>query len=145
MSSIKNRRAAMASTPCMITSSDVFSVGVDTAIAAAAKTVSADPDQVSSVKTVLIGQVPDRGGRTGEMRPKGSDLMPSWQSRKESTSSSGGKGSKTGKSSNASSTSNSDLTPSSKSEAADINNNKVCFAFKKGNCNRGSKCKFSHA
>eukprot|EP00945_MAST-04E_sp_MAST-4E-sp1_P006568 g6568.t1 len=36
----------------------------------------------SSMKNVLIGNVPDRGGRANEMRPKLSDIMPGWSNRK---------------------------------------------------------------
>ena len=32
----------------------------------------------SLVKTVIIGHVPDRGGRTNEMRPKSRDIQPAW-------------------------------------------------------------------
>ena len=32
----------------------------------------------SLVKTVIIGRVPDRGGRTNEMRPKARDIQPAW-------------------------------------------------------------------
>jgi uncharacterized membrane protein YgcG len=34
--------------------------------------------QKSIIKSVIIGAVPDRGGRAGEMRPKARDIKPTW-------------------------------------------------------------------
>ena len=34
--------------------------------------------KISVVRSVIIGQVPDRGGRTNETRPKLSDISPSY-------------------------------------------------------------------
>ena len=36
----------------------------------------------STVKSVIIGTVPDRGGRANEMRPSMRDMMPGWSSRR---------------------------------------------------------------
>ncbi len=74
------RLASMAGEPPHVAVEDVFEAGPELLHLAGLRVTSTPPH--SAVKGVVIGAVPDRGGRAGEMRPSASDHMPAWMTKR---------------------------------------------------------------
>jgi len=87
------KRRGLAAEPAAIRAEDAFTAGVELTVALSQRITDGSTRglRYSSVKSVLIGAVPDRGGRVAEMSLSARDLMPAWSSRKaEAASGSGG-------------------------------------------------------
>jgi hypothetical protein len=87
------KRRGLAAEPAAIRAEDAFTAGVELTAALSQRITDGSTRGLrhSSVKSVLIGAVPDRGGRVAEMSLSARDLMPAWSSRKaEAASGSGG-------------------------------------------------------
>ena len=87
MGAIRSRRAALSGNPAGIQPSDAFAAGPDLSRALTARMTDDNTRSMraASVKGVLIGRVPDRGGRvTAADKPTARELgMPEWQARKD--------------------------------------------------------------
>lgn len=84
------RLAGMGGEPLAVALADVFEAGPELLYLAGLRVTSTPPH--SAVKGVVIGAVPDRGGRAGEMRPSASDHMPAWMSKRAAGGGRGGRG-----------------------------------------------------
>lgn len=84
MSTISHRRRGLTATPALVRPEDAFAAGPELAAVLSQRVTDASTRSArySSVKNVIIGSVPDRGGRVGEMALSARDLMPEWQPRK---------------------------------------------------------------
>jgi hypothetical protein len=84
MSTISHRRRGLTSAPAAIRPEDAFVAGPELAAVLSQRVTDQSTHSLrhSSVKTVLIGAVPDRGGRVAEMKLSNRDFMPEWQPRK---------------------------------------------------------------
>lgn len=78
------KRRGLSVQPAAIRAADAFSAGAELSAALSQRVTDSSTKglRAASVKTVLIGAVPDRGGRVGDMRPSARDMMPSWASRR---------------------------------------------------------------
>ncbi|RYG49296.1 DUF2465 domain-containing protein, partial [archaeon] len=91
-SAIAHRRRQLNPVPASIQPEDAFSAGPELAAMLAMRVTDASSRdaRASSVKGVLIGAVPDRGGRIHEMSLSARDLMPEWKSRSATAAPAGG-------------------------------------------------------
>lgn len=81
---IAPKRRGLSAQPAAIRAADAFSAGAELSAALSARVTDSSTKglRAASVKSVLIGAVPDRGGRVTDMRPSARDTMPSWASRR---------------------------------------------------------------
>lgn len=81
---IGHKRRALTSTPAAISPADAFTAGPELTAVLSQRITDASTKGLrhSSVKGVIIGAVPDRGGRVTEMKVSARDLMPEWAARK---------------------------------------------------------------
>ena len=82
------RLSGLSGEPPLVSLEDVFEAGPELLHLAGLRVTSTPPH--SAVKGVVIGAVPDRGGRAGEMRPSASEHMPAWMSKRAAGSGRGG-------------------------------------------------------
>lgn len=81
---IAARRRALRVAPAAVRPEDAFSTGPELAALLSQRVTDASTRSLraSAVKGVLIGAVPDRGGRVTEMKLHPRDTMPAWSARK---------------------------------------------------------------
>jgi Protein of unknown function (DUF2465) len=89
---ISHKRRALSSSPAAINPADAFVAGPELTAVLSQRITDASTKALrhSSVKGVIIGAVPDRGGRVTEMKVSARDLMPEWAARKPEGGSGGG-------------------------------------------------------
>lgn len=82
--SIAPKRRALGAAPASIQVGDAFAVGLELSSLLSRRVTDGGDAQFrsSSVKSVRIGGVPDRGGRVADMALTAHDIMPSWSARK---------------------------------------------------------------
>eukprot|EP00941_MAST-03F_sp_MAST-3F-sp1_P002428 g2428.t1 len=78
---VSSLRKKLSPEPVSVTVDDVLCARQTLMETAHSRVSTGDGRIAASSKNVVIGAVPDRGGRASELRPSRTDLMPSWQKR----------------------------------------------------------------